>query len=108
MSEIREAYECCDVVVNASPLMGNVARTLLESLAMNKPVISTGMQGLDHIIKNGVNGYTFDSEDSDDLAAKLKILITGNLPEVRGTLPERFMLEHMVESTLQVYNKLLR
>jgi glycosyltransferase involved in cell wall biosynthesis len=104
---MREAYECCDIVVNASPLMGNVARTLLESLAMNKPVVSTAMKGLDHTVKDGLNGYTFESEDANSLAMKLQLLINHRLLEVRSTVPERFRLDAMVRSTIEVYNKAL-
>ncbi len=107
INQMREAYECCDIVVNASPLMGNVARTLLESLAMNKPVVSTAMKGLDHVVKDGLNGYTFESDDANSLAMKIRLLIDHRLPEVRRTLPERFTLDSMVRSTIEVYNKAL-
>ena len=51
--DMREVYSCCDLVVNASPLMGNVARTLLESVAMGKPILSTSMDGLSHLVDPG-------------------------------------------------------
>ena len=107
ISNMREAYDCCNIIVNASPLMGNVARTLLESLAMDKPIVSTAMDGLEHVIKEGVNGYTFMSGDSDDLVRKLILLMGSRVVNARSTIPEKFKLDNMVSSTIEVYKKAL-
>jgi len=40
-ANIAEVYALSDVVVNASLKMGNMARTVVEALAMNRPVIAT-------------------------------------------------------------------
>lgn len=106
--DMREIYTCCDVVVNSSPKMGNVARTLVEGLAMNKPILSTEMKGLDHIIKDGVNGYTIRSGDVDDLFHKLKLILKLKITSTRDSIPSEFTLDSMVNSTLGVYEKALR
>tara|TARA_Y100000588_G_scaffold5925_1_gene7174 strand:+ start:10370 stop:11479 length:1110 start_codon:yes stop_codon:yes gene_type:complete len=105
-SDMPVAYSCCDVIVNASPLMGNVARTVLEALAMNKPVLSTRLEGLEQLVRNGQNGYVFEVGDPDDLASKTKRLLEGPDLKPRDTIPSEFTLESMVESTLAIYRRL--
>jgi glycosyltransferase involved in cell wall biosynthesis len=107
-SDMPAIYACCDIIINASPLMGNVARTLLEALAMDVPVLSTQLEGLEQLVRDGVNGYLFKTGDADDLAAKLKLLLDGPALHPRETIPEEFTLERMVESTLSIYRSLNR
>lgn len=105
--DMREVYSCCDVVVNASPLMGNVARTLLESVAMGKPILSTSMDGLSHLVDPGVNGFIFNANKPNSLTEKISVLMNNPLCNVRDTLPRSFQLESMVNSTISVYRKLV-
>ena len=102
------AYACCDLVVNASRLMGNVARTVLEALAMDKPVLSTQLEGLEQIVRDGENGFIFNTGDADDLAAKIKLVLDGPPLRPRETIPSEFTLACMVESTLSIYRSLAR
>lgn len=102
------AYSCCDILVNASPKMGNVARTIIEALAMNVPVISTKLEGLEDLVRDGVNGYIFESGNSRDLASKLETLIKNPPENVRDSISKEFTLNHMVESVLNVYRSLLQ
>ena len=102
------AYACCDVLVNASPKMGNVARTIIEAIAMNVPVLSTKLEGLEGLVQNGMNGYIFESGNTRDLAQKLELLLDSPPKNVRETMCKEFTLDHMVESVLQVYHSLSR
>ena len=106
--DMREIYASSDVVVNSSPLMGNVARTITEAIAMGKPVISTSMMGLNHVIKDGINGYLFEQGSVLSLKEKLELLISKPIINTRGTLPSEFTLNSMVESTVEVYKNALR
>ena len=105
-SDMPAAYSCCDLVVNASPLMGNVARTILEALAMDKPVLSTQLEGLEQLVRDAENGYVFKTGDANDLADKIKLLLNGPTLRPRETIPYEFTLDCMVESTLAIYRKL--
>ena len=107
-SDMPTAYACCDLVVNASRLMGNVARTVLEALAMDKPVLSTQLEGLEQIVRDGENGFIFNTGDADDLAAKIKLVLDGPPLRPRETIPSEFTLACMVESTLSIYRSLAR
>lgn len=107
-TEMAEIYALSDVLVNASLKMGNVARTVTESLAMNTPVIATTFEGLNNIIIDGVNGAIIETQNVQDLAKKIKILHKEMPQNVRETLPYEFTLDALVENTIKVYSSLIR
>jgi len=107
-TKIAEIYALTDVLVNASLKMGNVARTVTESLAMNTPVIATTFEGLNNIIIDRVNGAIIETQNVEDLAEKIKILYKDMPQNVKETLPREFTLEALVDNTIKVYESLER
>jgi len=106
-THIAEVYSLSDILVNASLKMGNVARTVTESLAMNTPVIATTFEGLNNLIVDGVNGAVIETQNPQDLAKKLSFLAQNMPRDVRQTLPKVFTLEYLVSETLNVYERVL-
>jgi len=106
-SRMPELYSLADVMVNCSPVMPNVQRTIVESLAMNTPVLATNQQGLQHLVRDGVNGFIINAQDPTDLAAKLPRAFELPRSTICATIPEEFTLDAMVEQTLAVYRELL-
>ncbi len=54
----------------------------IESLACGIPVISTPVDGIIELIKPGINGFLFPSNDSSGLAQLLDNLATGKIPSI--------------------------
>ncbi len=106
-ANIKEIYFLSDVVVNASLKMGNIGRTIVESLAMNTPVIATTYEGLKNIVIDDVNGYLIETKNEIQLAEKIKMIKQDRIKSVRMTIPEEYTLDYMVEDTLIVYRSLL-
>lgn len=52
-----------------------VPRTLLEALAMGRPILTTDTVGCRETVKDGVNGYFVPIKDSNALAKKMIYLI---------------------------------
>ncbi len=52
------------------------ARVLLEAMASEKPIISSDVDGIPHYIKHGSNGLLFKSENVQDLAQKMRLLLS--------------------------------
>ena len=50
-------------------------RVLIEAMACAKPLIGANVGGVPSLIKEGENGFLFKTEDVDDLAQKLTILL---------------------------------
>jgi len=105
-SNMPMVYSCCDLLVNASPLMGNVARTLLEAMAMDVPVLSLKLEGMEKLVRDGENGYIFNKGDHRDLAEKITMALENPPPSPRQSIPYEFTLDSMVDSTLSVYSLL--
>jgi glycosyltransferase involved in cell wall biosynthesis len=73
-SELREAYAEADMVClptrnDSSPLV------LLEAMASSRPVVSTPVGGIPHMVSDGVEGYLVGSGGSTALAARLSALL---------------------------------
>ncbi len=106
-TKIAEVYALSDILVNASLKMGNVARTVTESLMMDTPVIATTFEGLNNLIEDGLNGAIIETQNVEDLAEKIKLLHDEMPKNVKETLPYEFTLDALVENTIKVYSTLI-
>ncbi len=61
------------VLASRSEAMG---RVLLEAMAARKPIVASAVDGVPHYIKDNENGLLFESENVEDLAAKLAALLS--------------------------------
>lgn len=64
----------CSVFVLASRSEG-MGRVLLEAMAARKPIIASAVGGIPHYIRDNDNGLLFQSENVEELAAKLTALL---------------------------------
>ncbi len=64
-----------DIMVLPSYYPEGVPRTLLEGLAMSKPIVTTDHQGCRETVDDGVNGYLIPVKNVDALIEKLAILM---------------------------------
>ena len=74
----REAMELMSkcalfVLPSRTEAMG---RVLLEAMASRKPIIASNVDGIPHYIKHGFNGLLFESENIEDLAKKIRIVLS--------------------------------
>ncbi len=98
-----EIYLLSDLVVNASLKMSNVGRTVTEALAMNTPVLATTLEGLNNLVKDGINGYIIRTQDPTDLRDKILLAQASPMRNIRATVDPEFTLTKMAEKTLGVY-----
>lgn len=90
-----------------------ISNSILESMALGTPVIATNDGGSPEIISDNYNGFLVDENNitiaSDILCElldnpdKLRILSTN----AENTVQQGFLLEHMINNYVQLYNKLL-
>lgn len=107
-SKIAEIYFLSDIVINISLKMGNIGRTIVESLALNTPVIVTSYEGLNNIIVDKVNGAVINVKDELELSKKILELKNNKLNSVIDTIPKEFTLETMVNETINIYKKVIK
>lgn len=106
-SKMPEIYFLSNVIVNASLKMGNVARTIIEALALDTPVIATTYEGLRDIIIDGKNGAIIETKNAKQLARKIVDVKNHNYQNVSNTIPEEYTLDAMAKSTLSIYQNLI-
>lgn len=106
-NKISEVYFLSDIIVNASLKMGNVGRTVVEALALNTPVIATTYEGLKNIVEDDINGAIINTKDEKQLAQKILKVKDQKFDSIISTIPYEYTLDSMVESTINVYKRLL-
>jgi len=83
IEDVGEQVRGCLALVNAAHFEA-MGRVHLEAMACRKPVVATRTNGGRDYIVDGVTGLLCNIRDADDLAAKLKRLLTE--PELAGRL----------------------
>jgi len=73
-SELAKLYGRCNVMVMPSVFEEPFGRSQIEAMAAGLCVVTSGTGGTQEIIRHGVNGVVFKSEDVKDLARWLYVL----------------------------------
>ena len=98
-AKVAELYRLADVSVNVSLKMGNMGRTVVESLSMGTPVIATTYPGLNNLIRDGLNGAVIDTQSPGDLAKARADAGERDWSReaIRATVPHDYTLDGMVD-----------
>lgn len=105
-----EIYTLSHVVVSSSKKPESFGRTLVEAMAMNKPVVATRHGGALDIVRDGMDGCLVPPECPEALANALRQLCRpppGGW-NTRSRVLREFTLEQSIEKTLDVYRNLLQ
>jgi teichuronic acid biosynthesis glycosyltransferase TuaC len=109
-AEVAAAMRKCTIFVLPSRFEG-LGCVYLEAMASGKPAIGCRGQGIDEIIKDGVNGVLISVDDLNELVQKLQTLLADS--EVRArighaarqTILNKFTLSHQARHLLNVYRQ---
>ncbi|AXJ11878.1 glycosyltransferase [Arthrobacter sp. PM3] len=107
--DLRKAYIAADVfcMPGTAELQSLVT---LEAMSASTPVLLADAMALPHLVRDGENGYLFTPNDSDDLAAKLALVLS--LPaderEAMGKTSREMVESHGIARTLQTFEDIYR
>lgn len=73
-NNVKPFYEACSVYVLPSYREGT-PRTVLEAMAMGRPIITTDTNGCRETVKDGINGFLVPVADSKSLASKMEYFL---------------------------------
>lgn len=107
--ELRASYTRADVFAIASIAELQSIATM-EAMASGLPVVAANAVALPHLVQDGVNGYLFEPGNADDLADKLRRVLTAS-PEEYLAMQEASLKGveiHDIERTLDTFEKLYR
>lgn len=72
--DIPQLMSSADIFILPSYREG-LPRSIIEAMAMGKPIIATNIRGCREEVCDGVNGYLCEVKNTDDLAAKINMLL---------------------------------
>ena len=72
--EMTEVTRKCKFVVVPSIWYENCPYSVLETLAIGKPIIGSNMGGIPELVENNNNGYIYQYDKIDELAEKMEEL----------------------------------
>ncbi|MDP8216201.1 MAG: glycosyltransferase family 4 protein [Candidatus Kaelpia imicola] len=113
LDEVKELYEISDVCLYPSTASEPFGLTMLEAMAMAKPIVVTEMGGMPEIIDDGINGFVVPVRDFEALAAKTyQLLKNVKLKKRFGytgrqIVEARYTKEKVTQETLSIYKKAL-
>ncbi|MFH1784221.1 MAG: glycosyltransferase [bacterium] len=107
--DILELISTFDVFVLSSYLEG-MGSTLLEAMALSKPVVATQTGGIPEVVKDGQSGILVPSRDSEKLAAGIVDLLKNkdkriNMGKAGRKIAEGFGVGRMVSQTEEIYKE---
>ena len=107
--ELRAAYTRADVFAIASIAELQSIATM-EAMASGLPIVAANAVALPHLVHDGENGYLFEPGSVDDLAEKLRTVLTASPEEyLRMQHASLDGVEiHDIEKTLDTFEKLYR
>ena len=88
--ELSKKY---DIFINTSQV-DNHPVTLLEIMALGLPIVTTNVGGIPFIIKNKKNGLLVNSNNAEEMADRISMLISG---EIDGKLITRNARKEILE-----------
>ncbi|MFQ4148534.1 glycosyltransferase [Arthrobacter sp. LAPM80] len=107
--ELREVYLKAELFVmpGTAELQSLVT---LEAMSASTPVVLANAMALPHLVEDGVNGYLFKPNDSDDLAEKITTIMTLS-PKDRAAMGEAshgLVARHGLKKTLDTFEDIYR
>lgn len=106
-SDMKEIYAISTAVLSLSSKPESFGRTVLEALALGRPVVGYGHGGVGEILDELYPFGRCEKGNSQQVAEKLDLLLQGNAP-LQPSPNHTFLLENMKAQTIALYEELLR
>lgn len=75
VDDVRPYINQCRIFVLPSYYPEGIPRSILEAMAMGRPIITTNSPGCKETVDEGINGYLVNPRDIDDLTKKMNWMI---------------------------------
>lgn len=72
LDDVQEAYRLADCVVLPTYYREGIPKSLLEAMAMTKPVLATDISGCRQAVRDGENGFLCAPRDAASLASAMR------------------------------------
>jgi len=113
VESIINIFDIGILLTNADVHGEGISNSIIEYMALGKPVIATRGGGTDEIITDNHNGFLIDPGNAVELTEKIDLLIGSQLlcsrlgTEGKKMIKERFDLKIMTRKYIEVYKKMI-
>jgi glycosyltransferase involved in cell wall biosynthesis len=110
--DVESIMNICDIGVLATYTEG-ISNSILEFMALGKPVIVAGGGGCVELVENKVNGFVLESGDYTGIAERILFFMNNSIEltlygiESKKIVNNKFSMEKMIESFKNEYERLL-
>lgn len=112
--QMKETIRKCKFVVVPSIWYENCPYSVMETLAIGKPVIGANIGGIPELVKNEQSGLTYKYDDIDDLASKMATLfnieelVTEYGANAKKQANELYGKDMYYKNIMSIYEKLVK
>ena len=112
ISDVESFVNAVDICV-LSTFTEGISNSILEYMALGKPVIATAGGGTNEIVINNITGFLIKQSDPEELARKMEILLNdANLRTKMGLagkerIINEFSIDQMVRKCIELYKKVM-
>jgi len=107
---LKAAYTRCDLVTFPSRTEG-FGLVVVEAWMYKKPVVVSDGAGVSELVMDGINGYTFESGNSDELAEKLNAVLAdqgeGEIGERGYETARQCYIEEAINSIWDIFSDVI-
>jgi glycosyltransferase involved in cell wall biosynthesis len=113
INEVEALVNACDIGVLFSPQGEGLSNTILEYMALGKPVVANDLGGNKELIITGKNGFLVERPSVDEISEIILSLIKNRKKcedfgeTSKQIIAERFNIEKMGRAFAQVYTNIL-
>lgn len=114
IEEVEALVNACELGVLFSTNGEGISNSIMEYMALSKPVIANDAGGTSELVKDGYNGYLIKNETDEELTIKMLELLD-NVPKNkafgangRKIITNNFSLDKMGKAFLQVYLQVIQ
>lgn len=107
-NEIPNHLDASDVFVLPSRYEG-MPNSLLEAMAVGKSSVATNVNGAPELVEDGKSGFLVESENTEQLFAKLKLLLEDSQlreaieKEAKNQVERNFTIENMIDKLEKLF-----
>lgn len=114
IESIVNSFDVGILLTNTGVHGEGISNSIIEYMALGKPVIATRGGGTNEVVIDGQNGFLIDAHKKDQLLEKLKLLMANKKLQTelgqRGIemVHEKFDIKNMTAQYVHTYQKLLK
>lgn len=113
ITEIPKYIAAADIVVLPYTYAATTSRSLVESMAMGKPIITTAVGEIGKVVTNKINALVVKPNKTEISKAIQKLIKNPKLAQnigrnARTTIESKYSIESITDKTIEIFQKIIK